>query len=153
MYVHAAQAVVHAVAREQHLGGDVAVLAEQLVVYVHQLALAHGSAGLPAADIVRTALQFEFAHAHANGARGDEHDLVPGVFQIRQHARQIAHAPKVQLARFMRQRRSAHLEYEALRASKMIHFRPPSYSCKSASSKPARTMLSGSCENIELMDS
>jgi len=131
----------------------VAVLAEQLVVDVHELALADRGARLPAADVMRALLEVQLVNAHGDRAGGDEHDLAAGVFEVGEHARQVAHAAQVELAGVVRERRGADLEYDALRVLKVIHAFLRAQSVRSASSKPACTMFSGSCENIELMDS
>ena len=113
--------IVHAVPGEQHLGGGVAVLAEELVVDVHQLALAHRRAGLTAADVVGLGGQLQLAHTHADGTGGYEDDLNAPVAHVREHAHQMIHAPQVQLAAFVGQRGRAHFHHHAADICKVIH--------------------------------
>ena len=68
------------VAREQNLGHGVVVFAKQLVVGVHQFALAHGGCGLLAGHIGGAGGQPQLAHTHANGTAGDQQNLMAGVF-------------------------------------------------------------------------
>lgn len=72
------------------------VLVEQLVIGVHQLALAHGGGRLLRGHILRSSRQVQLAHAHADGAGGDENDLVPGVFQVAQDLAQALHPLDIQ---------------------------------------------------------
>ena len=85
------------VRRNQQLGNGMMVLAEQLVVNVHQLALAHCRRGLLGGDILRPVSQSQLAHAHANGAGGNQNQLVPGVADITHGLAQGLHPPDVQL--------------------------------------------------------
>ena len=81
----AALPVFDVLAGEQELRHGVIIFAEELIVGVDQLALAHGGSGLLAGHIGRPAGQVQLAHAHADGPGGDKDDLVTGVFQVAEY--------------------------------------------------------------------
>ena len=74
--VHPALGVLHVHAGKQNLRYRVIVGTEQPVVGVHQLALAHGSAGLLGGGILWACRQRKLAYAHADSAGGHQNDLV-----------------------------------------------------------------------------
>ena len=100
--------VVHVLRRQQQLGHSVAVGPEQLVVGVHQLTLAHSGGGLLGGHIRRTAGQVQFPHPHADGPGGHQHQLMPSIFQIRQHLHQLLHPADIQPPGGMGQGGGAH---------------------------------------------
>ena len=57
---------------DEQLCHGVVILGEELVVNVHQLALADSGGGA----------QVELAKAHGDGTRGDEDDLVSHIFKV-----------------------------------------------------------------------
>ena len=75
------------------------ILAEELVVGVDQLTLAYGSGSLLAGHICRSTGQVQLANAHADGAGGDEDDLMACIFQIAEHLTQLLNALDVQPTR------------------------------------------------------
>ena len=108
-HVVAAHFVLDVRRREQHLRHGVVVFGKQLVVGVHQLALAHGRGGLLGGHVRGARPELQLAHAHADGARGNQHDLVPGILQVRQCFAQCFHQADVQTSGFVGKRGSAHL--------------------------------------------
>ena len=64
------------------------VLAEQPVVGVHQLALAHGCGGLLGNDVAGL-FDLQFADAQAGSRRRHDNKLMPGVLDIAPHLDQI----------------------------------------------------------------
>ena len=58
------------------------IFRKQLVIAVHQLALAHCGSRLLCGHIRRAARQVKLTHAHADGAGGNQHQLVPGIFDV-----------------------------------------------------------------------
>ena len=79
----------------EDLGHGVVILGEELVVGVHELALAHGGGGLLGGHVGGTAGQVQLAHPHADGAGGHQDQLVPGIFQVGQHLDQLLHMADV----------------------------------------------------------
>ena len=73
-------------------------LRKQLVVDVHELALAHGGGGLLGGHIRGAGPQAQLSHAHADGAGGHQDHLMPGVFQIAEHLAKLLHLADVQMA-------------------------------------------------------
>ena len=67
---------------DEQLGHRVVILGEQLVVRIHQLALAHGGGGLLGGNVLGPLRQVQLAEAHGNGAGGHQNDLMPGIFQV-----------------------------------------------------------------------
>ena len=101
--------MVHILAGEQDLGHGVVILEEQPVVGVHQLALAHGGGGLLGGHVGGLAGQVQLAHAHADGAGGDQNHLMAGVFQVGEHLDQLLHVADVQPPGGVGQGGGAHL--------------------------------------------
>ena len=91
--------VLHVAAGQQDLGHRVVVLGKELVICIHQLALAHGGGRLLPRHVRRTLRKPQLPHPHGNGAGGDQHDLVSGVFQIAEHLHQRFHMADVQMSR------------------------------------------------------
>lgn len=98
---------------DQQLCHRVAIPGEQLVVGVHQFALANGGSGLLGGNIPGTLRQVELAHAHGNGTGGDQNDLVPGVFQIAEDLAKTFDPGNVQSAGGMGQRGGADLDNDS----------------------------------------
>lgn len=67
---------------DEELADDVVILGEELVVNVHQLALADRGGRLLARHILGALGQVKLAEAHGNGAGGNENDLVARVLQV-----------------------------------------------------------------------
>ena len=74
--------VCNVVCRQQNLRDGVAVFREQLVVSIHEFALADSGGGLLRRHVFRPFAQVELAKAHGDGARGDEDDLVSHIFKV-----------------------------------------------------------------------
>ncbi len=106
--------MVHVCGGEQNLGHGVVVFGKGLVIGVHQFALAYGSGGLLAGGVLRPLVEGEFAHPHADGPRGDQDQLMSGVFQITEDPAQPLHPPQVQQARGMGQGGGANLYHNTL---------------------------------------
>ena len=83
-------------AGQQQLRHDVIVLREELIVKIHQLALADGGSRLLARHIRRAPGQVELADAHADGTGRDENDLMTCIFQVAEHFAQSLHTLYVQ---------------------------------------------------------
>ena len=84
LQVAAALRVVKVLPGQQHLGHRVVVLAEQPVIGVHQLTLAHGCRGLVGGDVTGL-LNLQLADAEAGCRRGNNNQLVAGVLDIAPH--------------------------------------------------------------------
>ena len=67
---------------DEQLCHGVVILGEELVVNVHQLALADSGGGLLRRHVLRSFAQVELAKAHGDGTRGDEDDLVSHIFKV-----------------------------------------------------------------------
>ena len=98
---------------QQDLGHGVVILGEQLVVGVHQLALAHGGGGLLTGHVGGLAGQVQLAHAHADGAGGHQDHLVSGVLQVGQDLHQILHVADIHMAGSMGQSGSTNFNNDA----------------------------------------
>ena len=96
--------VAQILAGQQDLGHGVVVLRKQFVIDVHQLALTDRSGGLLCGHVLRPACQVQLADTHADGAGGDEDDLVPGVFRVAEHLAEGLHVADIQMPRGVRQR-------------------------------------------------
>ena len=96
MYMAAAPGMVNVLSGQQDLGHRVAVLGKQLVVGVHQFALAYGSGGLLAGHILRSAGQTQLAHTHADGTGRYQHHLMACVFDVAEHLAQQFYPADVQ---------------------------------------------------------
>ena len=113
--------VVHVCPGEQNLRHGAAVLREELVVEMHQLALSHGGRGLLDRQLGGPLAHAQLHRAHADGARGDEDDLVPGAADIREYPRQMVHIPEVQTAGAVRQGRGTDLDHDSFAHNLIIH--------------------------------
>ena len=60
----------------------VVILRKELIIGVHQLALADCGGSLLGRHVLRPLAQIQLAKAHRNGAGGNENDLVSHVFQV-----------------------------------------------------------------------
>ena len=89
------------------------VLREKLVIGVHELALAHGGGSLLAGHILGPAFQRELAHAHTDGAGGDQSHLMACIFQITEHLAQLLHLTNVQPSGGMCNGGGAHFYYDS----------------------------------------
>ena len=67
---------------DEQLGHRVVILGEQLVVSIHQLALAHGGGGLLGGNVLGPLRQVQLAEAHGDGTGGHQNDLMPGILQV-----------------------------------------------------------------------
>ena len=110
--------VVHVLPGEQDLGHRVVILGEQLVIGIHQLALAHGGGRLFGGHVAGAAWQIQLAHPHADGTGGHQDHLVSRVFQVGQHLYQLLHMADVQPPGGVCQGRGAHFYHDA-------HVAPP----------------------------
>ena len=79
------------VAGDQQLRHRVVVLAEQLVIYIHQLALPHSGGGLFGRDVFWLFPQSQLPHAHADGAGGNQDQLMSGIFDVAHDLAQLLH--------------------------------------------------------------
>ena len=112
-HITAALLVLYILAGEQHLCHCVVVLVEQLVIGVHQLALADCGGGLLGRRVLRPLAQVELAKAHCNGTGGDEDDLVSHVLEVAQNLAEALHALNIQPPGGVRQRRGADLDNDS----------------------------------------
>ena len=101
------------VAGDQQLGNRVVVLAEQLVVCIHQLTLTHSGGGLFGQDVFRPLPQSQLAHAHADGAGGNQYQLMSGIFNVTHDLAQLLHPADIQMAGGVRKSRCADFDYNA----------------------------------------
>ena len=85
------------VSGDQQLGYGMVVLAEQLVIDVHQLALAYGGGCLLGGNVSGPLPESQLADAHADGAGGDQDQLMPRVFDITHDPAEGLHPPDVQM--------------------------------------------------------
>ena len=88
--------MVDILAGQQNLGHRVVVLGKELVIGVHQLALAHRRRRLLGGHVGGLAGQIQLAHPHADGPGGHQDHLVPCVLQVGQHLHQLLHVADVQ---------------------------------------------------------
>ena len=95
-HIAAALLAADVLAGQQQLRHDMIILREELIIKIHQLALADGGGRLLAGHIRRAPGQVELADAHTDGARRDENDLMTRIFQITEHFAQPLHALNVQ---------------------------------------------------------
>ena len=100
-------------AGQQQLRYDVIILREELIIKIHQLALADGGGRLLARHIRRTSGQIELADAHADGAGRDKDDLMTCIFQVTEHFAQPLHALNVQPPGGVRQCGSADFDNDS----------------------------------------
>ena len=114
--------MVDILAGEQNLGHRVVVLGKQLVIGVHQLALAHGGGGLLGGHVAGLAGQVQLAHPHANGPGGHQNHLVPRVFQVGQHLHQLLHVADVQPPGGMGQGGGAYFYYNTHGFHSLLRF-------------------------------
>ena len=95
---------------DEELADDVVILGEELVVNIHQLALADRGGRLLARHILGALGQVELAEAHGNGAGGNENDLVARVLQVAERFAQPLHPLNVQPSCGVGERGGAHLD-------------------------------------------
>ena len=107
--------VLDVVAGDEDLRDDMVEIAEQFVIDIHEFALADRGCRLLAGDVVRLLGERELADAHADGAGGDEDDVVPGVFEVRQHPAKFRDSPDVQIPGAVCQCRGPDFDYDAQR--------------------------------------
>ena len=67
---------------DEQLGHRVVILGKQLVVGIHQLALAHGGGGLLGGNVLGPLRQVQLAEAHSNGSGGHQNDLMSCILQV-----------------------------------------------------------------------
>lgn len=79
-----------------------AVFGEQLVVGIHELALADSGGSLLRRHHRGLLSEAEFAHAHADRAGGDEDHLISGILEVAEHLAERFHLADVQPAGWMR---------------------------------------------------
>ena len=103
--------LLHVAARQQNLGHSMVILRKQLVIGVHELALAHGGGSLLGRDVLRAAGQAQLAHAHADGAGGHKDDLMPRIFQVAKDFAQRLHPADIQPPGWIGQRGGSHLHH------------------------------------------
>jgi hypothetical protein len=99
---------IHVLRGKQQLGHGVVIAGEQLVVGVHQFALAHGGGGLLGGHIRRAAGEVQLANPHADGPGGHQDKLAARVLQIGQHLHQRLHPADIQPPGGVGQGGSAH---------------------------------------------
>ena len=74
--------VAQVIRSDQQLRHGMVILAEKLVVDVHQLALTYGGSCLLGGDIPRPGSQAQLAHPHADGTGGHQNQLMAGVSDV-----------------------------------------------------------------------
>ena len=100
---------VHILAGEKNLGHHPVILAKHLVIEMHDGALAHRGGGLLHPELAGPLLQPQLGTPHADGAGGDQHNLVAHALQIGQGPGQPVHIMQVQPAGVMGQGGCAYL--------------------------------------------
>ena len=105
----------HILAGDQQLGNGMMVFAEELVIDVHQLALAYRGGGLLGGDILGPLPQPQLAHAHSNGPGGHQDHLMPRVLDVADHPAQRGYPPDIQVPCGMGQRGRADLYHNTQR--------------------------------------
>ena len=99
--------------RQEHLADGLAVLGEELLVDMHEHALADGGNRLLLRDGVRLLREAELAEARRDGARGDEDDLAPLIHEVGQLPQEMVDAVEVEHARIMGKRTRADFDDDA----------------------------------------
>ena len=89
---------VHILAGDQKLSDGMMVFAEQLVICIHQLALANGGSGLFPGNVPGTLPQAQLPHAHSDGAGRDQNDLIARVFDIADDLAQLSDPADIQMS-------------------------------------------------------
>jgi hypothetical protein len=89
----------------------VVVLAEELVIDVHQFTLTHSGGCLLGGDILRPLPQTQLADAHADGAGGYQNHFVACIFDIAHHFAELLHPTDIQMASGMGQGGGADFYY------------------------------------------
>ena len=112
--------VLHIGAGEEDLGHGVVVLGEQLVIDVHQLALAHGCGGLLGGHVAGPLGKVQLSHPHGDGPGGHQHHLMAGVFQIAHHFAQGLHPADIELSRSVGEGGGAHFDYNTHRVLMLL---------------------------------
>ena len=107
--------IFHIRAIEQNLSHGVVVFREQLVIGVHQFALAHGGCSLLGGNIPGLSGQQQLANAHGDGTGGHHENFMAHIFQIGQGFAQTLDPPDVQTAGGMGQGRCTKLDHNAHR--------------------------------------
>ena len=79
-----------------------AVFREQLVVSIHEFALADSGGSLFCRHVCRLLSKPKLAHAHPDCAGGDKNYFVPCVFEVAEHLAERFHLADVQSASRMR---------------------------------------------------
>ena len=106
--------VVHVVPRQQDLRNGAVVLGEQLVINVHDAALAHRGRRLLHAQLLGPLGQAQPRRTHGDGAGGHQDHLMPHPIQIRQNADQLFHPVQIHRAGVMGEGGRAHLHNDTL---------------------------------------
>ena len=107
---------------DQQLGHGVVVLAEELIISIHQFALAHGGGGLLGGDVGGTLAQAQLAHAHADGAGGHQDHLMTRILDVADDLAQLLHQPDVQMSGRVGQGAGADLDDDAHSDSSISHY-------------------------------
>ena len=106
---------------DEQLRHDVVVLRVELIINVHQLALADGRSRLLAGNILRPLGQRQLADTHGDGTGRYQHQLMPCIFEIAADLAQLLHAADVQIPRRVRERGRPQLEYDS-HGSRLLTF-------------------------------
>ena len=80
------------------------VFSKKLVIGIHQFALSDGRRRLLRGNIGRPAFQSELSDSHADGAGGDQNDLISRIFEIAHDPAQLLHTADIQKPRFIGKR-------------------------------------------------
>ena len=97
--------VDHVVVGNQQLCHGMVILAEELVIDIHQFTLTHGSGCLLGGDILGTLPQTQLAHTHADGAGGYQNHFVTCILDIAHNLAEQFHPADIQMAGGMGQGR------------------------------------------------
>ena len=90
--------MLHILVGQQNLGHRGPILAEEFIVNVHHLALAHRRHGLLHPQLLGALLQAQLSHPHTDGAGGDQDHLMALSMQVGEHPGQVIHAAQVDAA-------------------------------------------------------
>ena len=110
MEILPALGVFHIGPGEEDLRYRVVVFRKQLIIYIHQLALAHSGQSLLGGDVGGLFCQVQLPHPHGDGSRGHQHQLMPRILQVAHDLAQQLHPPDIQLPRGMGQGGGAQLD-------------------------------------------
>ena len=97
------------------------VFGKQLVVNVHQFALANRGDRLFAGHVLRFFTQAELAHADRLRARADQHQFPPAVFDVGKHFDQCFDTADVEQAARMGEGGGTDLDHHPLDVGKIAH--------------------------------